>query len=454
MNLKSLRKLFLVLGWRKIYPTEEIFTPGETAVKSFVERKNIGRRFEFSLKTRGKQIVVYGKSGSGKSTLVNVKVPEFFPKEVRIVCTNDFTFKKILDHSFDQMNIFVASGNSVEEGSSIGAEFSGKRGLFGALAKISQSKAIKREHERIVIPQANINVLAQYIRKRKACWIIEDFHELEVDVKKKIARSLKVLSDFRAKMIVIGIVGNANEVLLYNTELDNNRLSEFYVPLMNEQELLQIIAKGEELLNVKFEENCKKIIVKLSNGYAGVCHQLCLNLCWTKDVMKTSHRQVLLEFKDLSKAVELYISDKSDSLKKAFEKAFAPRDEELVNYREEILLSYFRLGNDSLNLKQLKRQFRTNIDDYSEETLIKEIDFLVRREILARNELRGVYAITDPLFHAYCYLLVRDKIDSHRNSILRQDVNEFADLNLNSLHLLSDISLSQILPSLMQESRR
>lgn len=55
---------------RKINTLDEIFTPSSPAYYTYIERSIVNGRLERALRTKGKQIIIYGYSGAGKTTLL------------------------------------------------------------------------------------------------------------------------------------------------------------------------------------------------------------------------------------------------------------------------------------------------------------------------------------------------------------------------------------------------
>ncbi|WP_367392883.1 hypothetical protein [Lewinella sp. LCG006] len=444
---KIIDALYFFFSFRRIHRLTDVYVPGDNAKKTFVEREAIGKSFELSLETPGKQIVVYGKSGSGKSTVINAKFSIYFDDKVGMVCTSDTTYEELLKSAFDDLELYVTTQKSKTNQYLISSEGKAKSSVLEAKTLFQSSESSQNLNERVITYQISENKLARALKEKNVCWIIEDFHLLGIDVKNKLARCLKVFTDLGAKMIIAGIVGSPKELLLYNTEL-TNRLSEFYVPLMSESELHSIITAGEKLLNVEFEDNCKNVIVKLSNGYAGVCHQLCLNMCWVNDIKSTQRKKKILGLGDLSETLYLYIGDKTDSFKKNYVNAFI-RSEEGINYAKQIILSYFRTGQDVMNLQQFKYDFKKNVKEYSYDLFAKSLDDLVKKGVLDFNEIQSKYSISNPIFHVYCYINLKDEIDTINKERLREEVNKFQTVNLEKIQAMSFSTMTEIIPALM-----
>jgi len=157
---------------------------------------------------------------------------------------------------------------------------------MGLKAQINaqRSNATQTVQQRVVPLQLTPQRLANFMGEARCCWVLEDFHKIPEQEKVKLAQTMKIFMDMAVdyndlKIIAIGAVGTAREVVNYDPEM-RNRVAEIVVPLMTADEIRTIISTGEQLLNVSFPEQVKQLIVNHSNGLASVCHQLSLNgLC-------------------------------------------------------------------------------------------------------------------------------------------------------------------------------
>jgi len=85
--------------------------------------------------------------------------------------------------------------------------------------------------------------------------------------------------------VTISAVETARQVVEYDREM-TNRVSELSVPLMDTDELRQIIDNGPILLNVDLRA-LREDVVQYSVGQASVCRQIALKACLERDVMTT-----------------------------------------------------------------------------------------------------------------------------------------------------------------------
>lgn len=95
---------------RKRFDLNEVFTPSSPAIYCFVPRnEKINDRLVNALKTRGKQIVVYGHTGSGKTTFLLNKLRETYENHITSRCMKTTTVESLLLDAFSQISPFYES---------------------------------------------------------------------------------------------------------------------------------------------------------------------------------------------------------------------------------------------------------------------------------------------------------------------------------------------------------
>jgi len=212
--------------------------------------------------TPGMQIIIYGPSGGGKTTLIINKLNQIYERYIITKCMKNSTFESIILDAFDQINPFY-TGEKISKS---------KRNLTGVLgANYFDLKAIVQAEfetesqsnlKRLIPPQLTVQRLASYFGDLRCCWILEDFHKVSEEEKTNLSQSMKVFMDSSVdypelKIIAIGAVGTARQVIEYDPEM-KDRVSEIFVPLMTNSQIEEIINMGEKLLNIKIVKSIKK----------------------------------------------------------------------------------------------------------------------------------------------------------------------------------------------------
>lgn len=427
--IQFFKKLF---GKSETYDVFDIYTPTKPATHTFIERKEINSRLISSIKTPGKLVIVYGHSGSGKSTLILNKLKENYNSYIVSRCTRETKYEELLLDAYDQLNKFYVQKISNKDGEKLSGDLEGNAFAIKATLTGELSNEKTKELERAVPFQINERKLAKYLKELKCCWIIEDFHKVSNEEKLKLSDCLKVFFDEEGKVIAIGAVGTAREVIQYNNEM-SNRVAEILVSLMREEQLFEIIGKGEPLLNISVEEEVKNKIVKFSSGLASVCHQICLNICIEKGVYKTSNKKIIINGDDFLKGINRYVFDISDTLKKDYDKAtnFSYKGNEEI--AKELIKSMLSIGKDEFTFGEIERKaFRTRkirvllmkYEDFDEEVLellIEEFTTKKRANVLRYDSNSNKYSFSNPFFVAYCYCLFEGEIVEEENVVTIKD---------------------------------
>lgn len=385
-----------------------VFTPTTPARLAFVERDTLNERLVDALRTPGKQIVVYGHSGSGKTTLVVNKLHQLYDHHVTSRCVRGLTFEALILDAFDQLNGFYASTTQTVTKKGLSASLA----PLYALIKMELGAVRSTDHttttQRVLPPQLTVQNLARFLGASGACWVLEDFHKLLDLEKLKMAQALKVFMDVAdnypaVKVIALGAVSTAREVIDWEPEM-TARLAQVHVPLMDNREIVGIVAKGEALLNLRFPQRLRRGIVRYSSGLAAVCHQLCLNICLAAGVDRVLPEQVELPRECLDAALQRYIDDCSDTLKECFDRAL--RQKTAGRYADAWLLikALTSFDHEGAPVGSMLRAIREQVPEYPKSNLTRWLRTLQseqRGALLIHDSASGKYRFSDPIFRVF-----------------------------------------------------
>lgn len=402
------------------YRLEEVFTPTTPARATFVERSAIDDRLVKALVTPGKQIVVYGHSGSGKTTLLVNKLDQFYEDYIITRCTSSMSFNQIMLNGFDELDPYYSSEQVKTKTSRISSSLASEYALIksqivGELSASSQTKT-----QRILPPQLTPQTLARLLGEANCCWVLEDFHKIQPTEKVHLAQAMKLFVDMAdryplLKMIAIGAVNTAREVIEYDAEM-RNRVTEVEVPLMTSNELNAIVQKGQELLNFELRPSVQTLIGHHSNGLASVCHQLCFNICFAADIVETLPVKAIITTQELEKALETYLDEASDTVKSTFDKALRQKKRKFENGRLiiEALISYDQNG---ATYSQILKHIQAKKPDYPPGNLTSYLSQLQTEEkgkLLRYDTASGKYAFADPIYRVFAIGTFSEKTDPMR----------------------------------------
>ncbi|WP_445712114.1 hypothetical protein [Flavobacterium sp.] len=407
-----------------IYKTKKIFTPTSSAKFTFVEREaKLNNHFVDALNTPGKQIVLYGHSGCGKTTLLTNKINQTYENSYTTRCMEGMTFENIVFDGFDQLSSLYTE-NSTTKSFKIAPELNVSYLDIKASLKLGDYTTQKTETNRHILPpQLTPQRLAKFYGASNSCWILEDFHKIKGDDKIKTSQLMKVFMDMSEeyedlKIIALGAVGTARQVIEYDKEM-NNRVAEIFIPYMKPNEIESIINTGEKLLNILFSKEVKSKIIKYSCGLPSICHQLCLNICFNKKIHETSKTKISINIEDLDKAISKLVEEKSDTLKSEFDKSIKVGNGVKINIPKIILENCLELNKDEFSHLEIFNQIKKySITESNLTKSLSELCIPIRSEILIYDENSNLYRFNNLFLKAYAYLRLKEEITKNENAEL------------------------------------
>jgi hypothetical protein len=272
------------------YSVFEVFTPTTQARINFVPRKQVNDQLVDALRTPGKQLIIYGESGSGKSTLLQKKLEELYSDHITSRCNSAMNFDQLLLDAFDQLERFYVEGRSTTFDSKVSASLASSFSRIRASINSERKESEGSSERRIVPPQLTPQRLGEFLGAQDLCWVIEDFHKMQPEHKRPLTQALKVFSDLgasfpSAKIIAVGATDTARQVVEYEPEM-SNRVSELQVPLMNDQELREIVTNGQLLLNIDLSSVREPIVqysIERSKRMSSTCAQYLLRRGYSRN---------------------------------------------------------------------------------------------------------------------------------------------------------------------------
>lgn len=431
------------------YPIEDVFTPSSSAELTFVRRPFIERKFHSQFKICGKQIIVYGHSGSGKTTFLNKYFKENNISTITIQCVSDMAFNQILLNAFDQLNAFYMHTGTLSETEE--SKFS--RGIethaIKSSGEISSSQTQTANFTRLVNPQVTPQRLADVLGTKNKVLVIEDFHKLSEEEKKKLADMLKVFIDYankypKLKVICIGAVDTAREIV----KLDNNlkqRVYECEIPLLTDTEIKEIVVRGCELLNIEMTKDLIERIVHYSNQLGALAHQLSYDVCECEGIIKSQVKRKHLSGEKFSNAVEGYIDARSDTLREVYEKAVK---DPLGWY---ILKTFANRPLSKLSLKTISKKVNTAEHPFSENEIALKLAELstVEMGILRSDFNSSMFSISDPFWGAFIKMRIAQEQAERQKAFKNYNNRNLQLQNQNDVEaMLLQILLNKFNPNM------
>ena len=293
---------------KKLGVIGEIYTPSyPIEIKELFSGRTDQLRAVFDfLRQKGKHIIVYGDRGVGKTSFANViKVICESDKQVaKVSCSTEDTFETLFHNVLSKLTYdYEEAKQKIGFGSEI--ERTNKSLIFSNL---------------YMLDQVNVQVLALVFRLINPVVILDEFDRLNpskfnkaifTDLIKNLADNLP-----NSTLIIVGVSEDVSSLIDEHLSIERN-LGQIYIPSMSPDEIIAIIGKGEEPLQLIFDDSVKKRIVNLSSGYPHFTHSLCYHSA-TAAVWDSSS---IITDQHLNIAIKQTIDNAHESLRNSYRTA-------------------------------------------------------------------------------------------------------------------------------------
>ncbi|MGA8474392.1 MAG: hypothetical protein WB681_04935 [Candidatus Cybelea sp.] len=287
----------------------EVFGVSTTVPKyTYVDRLGLDGQFRYFLEA-DRHLVVHGGSKQGKTILRRKHLAD--AECIVLPCGLNDTLESLYARISRETVTTVVSSSS--KATTTGGEGGANARVSMTLPFVAeasagvggkvQSKTTHSTEEKHLGADISIDTVARAIRHSHRRLVIEDFHYLAEDEQKKLAFALKALWDAKVFVIIIGIWAEQNLLTVYNNDL-SGRVEEIDVRWTDE-ELRQVISKGENILNVTILPEIVDDIIKDANKNVGLLQRLAEGACLEAGITETrKHRRTLDDWAALNRCRE------------------------------------------------------------------------------------------------------------------------------------------------------
>jgi hypothetical protein len=313
---------------------------------TYVDRAQLDNKFNYFVNS-DRHLVIHGASKQGKTILRKKHLPD--NQCIVVPCRPHLNLEEIYLEILRKLNVKIPT--QINDNLTLALQNKGKaQGEFklplfisgsGELEAIGRlEKTLGTVNTPLGISPNSLGFVAEQIKNAKKKIVIEDFHYLADEEKKRFAFDLKALWDYAVFCIIIGIWAEQNLLTYYNGDL-SGRINEIDIQWTHE-ELQEVLEKGEEVLNIELESKIRQEILNDANQNVGLLQRIAEAYCFTTDTIeKQKSRKFLRDYEALNRC----------------RKAIC--DEESMRYREfdESVCRGFR-GSESSELKVYQRIVR------------------------------------------------------------------------------------------------
>lgn len=407
----------------RYYKLEEVFTPNTAAKVTYVHRESLEQQLDKDLIQPGRAIIMYGHSGSGKTTLILNRLRHIKINFIKISCDHNTTFEQILLSAIDELDIFYVQQRSTNRKYSVSHKLDAEFKSFKASNEQSQSISVGQTSTRLVNPQITAQKLAKFLGEVHAVLLLEDFHKVKNSEKVKIADLVKIFIDAandypQLKIICIGAVDTPRELIQQGADL-YPRVSEISVPLLSDNEVLEIIRKGTKILNVTMDKVLIDKIKFYSNNIASLAHKMCFDICYQEQILKASFRKRHIDDEKFRIAVQSFIDSNSDSFKRVYD--LSTKDS-LGWY----ILKTISTFSKPVDMFSIRERINNKQHSFSSSEIRQKLDSFVSDEfkILRYDGISCKYSVSTPFWGAFLKMkLAMEKAEKERNNKNRKNPN-------------------------------
>jgi hypothetical protein len=265
---------------------------------TYVNRAGLDERFSYLLGS-DRHIVIYGPSKQGKTILRKKVLPE--ERCVVVPCRPDWTVENLYQEMLRQLgsSLTVTQRSVNVVGATLEGEGKGKAGIpFVVSGEVKASAAGKFEHtsETVVKPaagEATFVFIMEAAKESGRRIIIEDFHYLPEEQRRRLAFDLKAFWDAGVFFIIVGVWAEQNLLTVYNNDL-SSRVEEIDVQ-WSDPDLDAVLSKGENTLNLIFDDTIRQAMIADCNQNVGLLQRLAESVCYESGLLKNQRETVLLD---------------------------------------------------------------------------------------------------------------------------------------------------------------
>lgn len=226
-----------------------------------------------SLLERPTHIALRGASKCGKSWLRQTVLPEALVVQCRLGKTVLDICRDALSQLDVRLEISATDGGTwtgrVEAQGEIGVKLLAKLGVKSSL-EAAQSDST--DTEPVGHDISDLRFVADLLKASERRVVIEDFHYLSLEERRKFAFDMKALWDYGVFLVIVGVWSEQNLLIFLNPDL-SGRVRE--VPIVwTDADLAKIFKQGGEALNLGFAPEVQQPAIADCFGNAGILQRL------------------------------------------------------------------------------------------------------------------------------------------------------------------------------------
>lgn len=333
----------------------KVFTPAEPVHRDMFANRRYGDlqgKVQDRLNEPGRQIVLYGDTGVGKTSLISYLCETEGIPMIRVECGQPF--ESMLMEALARAGVTEEKFEAIERKSA----YAGVRGTLGFLFSGGHHDLEDVMHERSY--PVSIQTAAREALSAEGVRILflDNFENLRQhpyahETAVEITQLMKACSDRSGgvKVIVAGIPFEAEQLLSID-DATGRRTAQLEVPRMPDEELDEILQKGEDKLGISFDADCRVSIIRYSDGFPYYTHLHALHA--VRRALRDG--RVNVSFNDFMDALGSIIEDTDLTLQQRYKDAAETTG--AVKVRKSVMEAIARTEKQELTFREVKRSFR------------------------------------------------------------------------------------------------
>jgi hypothetical protein len=276
-----------------IHKTEDVFGINRSLPLNYVVRKSADD-FLIENLTRDKHLVIYGSSKQGKTCLRKHCLQD--DDYITIHCSNKWMIS--------DLNAAILKKAGYEVTQSTTKAVSGKHKIFARVkiaflggggeggAEAERGHSLTETRSPLELDPEDVNDIIGALKNLKfnQYIVLEDFHYLPLETQKDFAVALKAFHEASSYcFIIIGVWLEENRLTVYNGDLTGRILS-INADRWTLEELEEVIAAGEALLNIQFDQDFKQAILNNCFNSVYILQEVCYKCCRQEGIYKTQDK--------------------------------------------------------------------------------------------------------------------------------------------------------------------
>lgn len=255
--------------------SDKVFGISNTVLPdSYVDRGELDAEIQ-RLLGRPTHLALRGESKCGKSWLRQ----KTMPNALVVQCRLGKTVLDLYSDGLSQLGVRLEIERSKADQLRGRVEVQGGVGLkllakLGVRAAIEAQEVAGERSQRVGHDVNDLRFIGDLIKASERTFVIEDFHYMSVDERRKFAFDLKALWDYGLFVVVVGVWSQSNMLLYLNPDL-TGRVNE--VPIYwTADDLGRVVTTGARALNLDFAGNFRRQAAAHCFGNVGILQALVL----------------------------------------------------------------------------------------------------------------------------------------------------------------------------------